>query len=109
MLLSPQFERPTANRSDDRREQPGRDAPREGHPVQATLLTCSNLGVSDGARTRDPRDHNPVLYQLSYGHHLGREGPIGIGMRLVWMETQNRATSERIASFSGADDSRAAR
>ena len=26
-------------------------------------------GVSDGARTRDPRDHNPVLYQLSYTHH----------------------------------------
>ena len=26
-------------------------------------------GVSDGARTRDNRDHNPVLYQLSYTHH----------------------------------------
>ena len=26
-------------------------------------------GVSDGARTRDNRDHNPVLYQLSYAHH----------------------------------------
>ncbi len=25
--------------------------------------------MSDGARTRDPRDHNPVLYQLSYTHH----------------------------------------
>jgi hypothetical protein len=25
--------------------------------------------VSDGARTRDIRDHNPVLYQLSYAHH----------------------------------------
>jgi hypothetical protein len=25
--------------------------------------------VSDGARTRDNRDHNPVLYQLSYTHH----------------------------------------
>ncbi|MCU1603128.1 MAG: hypothetical protein JWO22_3837, partial [Frankiales bacterium] len=25
-------------------------------------------GVSDGARTRDNRDHNPVLYQLSYTH-----------------------------------------
>lgn len=23
----------------------------------------------DGTRTRDPRDHNPVLYQLSYDHH----------------------------------------
>ena len=24
--------------------------------------------MSDGARTRDNRDHNPVLYQLSYTH-----------------------------------------
>gem|GEM_PF-2252082 len=26
-------------------------------------------GVADGARTRDNRNHNPVLYQLNYGHH----------------------------------------
>jgi hypothetical protein len=26
-------------------------------------------GVNDGARTRDNRNHNPVLYQLSYNHH----------------------------------------
>ena len=26
-------------------------------------------GVTDGARTRDLRSHNPMLYQLSYGHH----------------------------------------
>ena len=32
-------------------------------------------GVSDGDRTRDNRDHNPVLYQLSYTHH----GPDGAG------------------------------
>jgi hypothetical protein len=25
--------------------------------------------VSDGTRTRDNRDHNPGLYQLSYAHH----------------------------------------
>ncbi len=25
--------------------------------------------MSDGARTRDHRNHNPVLYQLSYTHH----------------------------------------
>ena len=31
--------------------------------------TCEIDGVSDGARTRDPRDHNPVLCQLSYAHH----------------------------------------
>ena len=26
-------------------------------------------GVNDGARTRDNRNHNPGLYQLSYDHH----------------------------------------
>src|SRR5262245_40707078 len=26
--------------------------------------------VANGTRTRDTRDHNPVLYQLSYGHHV---------------------------------------
>jgi hypothetical protein len=26
-------------------------------------------GVKDGIRTRDRRDHNPELYQLSYPHH----------------------------------------
>jgi hypothetical protein len=25
--------------------------------------------VTDGARTRDLRSHNPMLCQLSYGHH----------------------------------------
>ncbi len=27
-------------------------------------------GVADGTRTRDNRNHNPGLYQLSYSHHL---------------------------------------
>jgi len=27
-------------------------------------------GVSDGTRTRDHRHHKPVLYQLSYAHHV---------------------------------------
>ena len=31
--------------------------------------TASDLGVSDGTRTRDILDHNQVLYQLSYTHH----------------------------------------
>lgn len=26
-------------------------------------------GVTDGDRTRDNRNHNPGLYQLSYSHH----------------------------------------
>ncbi len=28
------------------------------------------IGVADGDRTRDNRNHNPGLYQLSYGHHI---------------------------------------
>jgi hypothetical protein len=31
-------------------------------------------GVSDGTRTRDIRDHNAALYQLSYTHHVGVRG-----------------------------------
>lgn len=27
-------------------------------------------GVTDGTRTRDILDHNQVLYQLNYGHHV---------------------------------------
>ena len=27
-----------------------------------------DLGVADGARTHDNRNHNPGLYQLSYSH-----------------------------------------
>ena len=30
--------------------------------------------VSDGTRTRDHLDHNQVLYQLSYTHHVAPEG-----------------------------------
>ncbi len=35
--------------------------------------------MSDGIRTRDPRDHNAMLYQLSYthrGHPPGQRGPL---------------------------------
>ena len=31
-------------------------------------------GVSDGAWTRDIPDHNRVLYQLSYAHHVKKFG-----------------------------------
>ena len=34
------------------------------------LTGASPRGVSDGARTRDTQDHNLVLYQLSYTHHV---------------------------------------
>ncbi|MEY2458160.1 MAG: hypothetical protein QOK06_3340, partial [Acidimicrobiaceae bacterium] len=42
-------------------------------------LTCGVVGVSDGARTRDNRDHNPVLYQLSYTHHGAAESIASVG------------------------------
>lgn len=31
-------------------------------------------GVTDGDRTRDNRNHNPALYQLSYGHRAKTAG-----------------------------------
>jgi hypothetical protein len=39
------------------------------HPAGQNTPFCSYfLRVSDGIRTRDRRDHNPELYQLSYAH-----------------------------------------
>jgi hypothetical protein len=35
----------------------------------AGLNTNKEIGVDDGTRTHDDRDHNPGLYQLSYAHH----------------------------------------
>ena len=32
--------------------------------------------MSDGARTRDISDHNRVLYQLSYAHHVEEILPV---------------------------------
>jgi hypothetical protein len=32
--------------------------------------------VADGTRTRDSRDHNPGLYQLSYGHRAKEIVPV---------------------------------
>ena len=31
--------------------------------------------MADGTRTRDSRDHNPGLYQLSYGHRAKNTVP----------------------------------
>ncbi len=37
---------------------------------------ASEYGVDDGNRTHDTRSHNPVLYQLSYAHHIcGKTSP----------------------------------
>ena len=40
-----------------------------GDLTQPTRHGPTLSGVADGARTRDHRDHNPGLYQLSYRHH----------------------------------------
>ena len=32
--------------------------------------TPGAFGVDDGARTHDTRNHNPMLYQLNYIHHV---------------------------------------
>ncbi len=38
-------------------------------PQSAYLAYLCGIGrVTDGARTRDLRSHNPMLYLLSYGH-----------------------------------------
>ena len=40
------------------------------HQQEQIPITTDQLceRVTDGARTRDLRSHNPMLYQLSYGH-----------------------------------------
>jgi hypothetical protein len=35
------------------------------------------VGVDDGTRTRDSRNHNPGLYQLSYVHRRTHEHDLG--------------------------------
>lgn len=49
------------------------------------------LGVTDGSRTRDNRNHNPALYQLSYGH-----------TQAYWGQTKHGATGRN-----RTDDARA--
>ncbi len=47
-----------------------------------SATSAEKIGVTDGARTHDNRNHNPGLYQLSYNHHilhvkLGMVHPVG--------------------------------
>ena len=51
--------------SDSIRARPG-----SGEALVSEPTRASPRGVSDGARTRDTQDHNLVLYQLSYTHHV---------------------------------------
>ncbi|SBV93955.1 hypothetical protein KL86CLO1_10448 [uncultured Eubacteriales bacterium] len=38
--------------------------------ADAPALCLKLYGVDDGTRTRDNWNHNPVLYQLNYIHHI---------------------------------------
>jgi hypothetical protein len=49
------------------------------------------LKVSDGIRTRDRRDHNPELYQLSYAHQALGQSSTGPGVR-TGVVVRDRAT-----------------
>jgi hypothetical protein len=48
--------------------------------------------VTDGARTRDNRSHNPVLYQLSYGHQERGANMIGVPTKI---KADFRSTAQR--------------
>ena len=49
--------------------------------------------MSDGARTRDISDHNRVLYQLSYAHHVEEILPVNYldSLRLLEPDLQQMA------------------
>jgi hypothetical protein len=47
--------------------------------------------VADGTRTRDSRDHNPGLYQLSYGHRAKEIVPEGYAFPLSACSSVDRA------------------
>ncbi len=38
--------------------------------IGASPIPSAHSGVGDGTRTHDSRNHNPVLYQLNYTHHI---------------------------------------
>ena len=48
---------------------PSLERPRKRGESRKQLIRLGNLGVADGTRTHDNRNHNPGLYQLSYSHH----------------------------------------
>lgn len=42
---------------------------RENFIKKMNVYGVMDFGVNGGDRTHDPRNHNPMLYQLSYVHH----------------------------------------
>src|SRR2546423_358521 len=75
------------------------ELPIEFNP-QSEINNRQSAGVTDGARTRDHWDHNPVLYQLSYGHRLTWSGwfltplPL-VSIRPAWKASFATAFAER--------------
>ena len=55
----------------------------KGRSGRSGPSALSLYGVDDGTRTRDTRNHNPMLYQLNYIHHRIAENLIS---RVVWEE-----------------------
>ena len=51
--------------------------PGQTREAEFSYAAAFNRGVSDGTRTRDRRDHNPELYQLSYAHRAAGESSSG--------------------------------
>lgn len=58
----------------------------------------------DGTRTRDNRNHNPGLYQLSYDHRLISGGREGYAMNLD-LEREKSHLSEIIRNFQSSKQS----
>jgi hypothetical protein len=46
-----------------------------GRDIEGDRILARLNKVSDGIRTRDRRDHNAELYQLSYAHHVDTARP----------------------------------
>ena len=38
--------------------------------VKTLVAELKKVGVGEGVRTLDIRNHNPALYRLSYAHHI---------------------------------------
>ena len=55
-------------------------------------------GVDDGARTRDNRNHNPGLYQLSYTHHIWRRNIQRQAAKITWHTQRCQPSGKTTAS-----------
>ena len=63
-----------------------------------------SYGVDDGTRTRDTRNHNPMLYQLNYTHHRERWDKAGKLVRLKFVRRavrRGRAGPRKVPSEEG--------